>query len=316
MSDKVKIGISACLAGEKVRFDTGHKRSNFCMDELARHVEYVPFCPEVAVGLPIPRPTIRQVRKGDVITVCRPDGSGDVGKELSEYGERVAKQYGDKLDGFVFCAKSPSCGMERVKIYNEQGTGNTSEGVGFFAAQIMKHNPLLPCEENGRLNDPFLRENFVMRVYVYHSWKNLLKSPLTAHRLTRFHSMHKYLLMSHRYQAYRDLGRLLGSHQGEGIEEIAEQYISGLMQALSKPASRKAHVNTLMHLQGYFKSHISGAEKQELRAAIEDFRQGLVPLYVPLTLLKHQLTVHPNEYLSQQVYFNPHPTDLKLRYGI
>ncbi|MEO2268548.1 YbgA family protein [Pseudoalteromonas pernae] len=316
MSNDVKIGISACLSGEKVRFDSGHKRSNFCMDELARHVDYVPFCPEVAIGLPIPRPTIRQVRKGDVITVCRPDGTGEVGDKLTEYGQRIAKNYGDKLDGFIFCAKSPSCGMERIKIYNEAGTGNTSEGVGFFAQQIMEHNPLLPCEENGRLNDMHLRENFVMRVYVYHSWRKLSETPLTPHRLTRFHAMHKYLLMSHNYQAYRDLGRLLGSHEGQNFEEIAQQYIAGLMKALKKPASRKAHTNTLMHLQGYFKQQLSSDEKQELRAAIEDYRQGLVPLYVPLTLLKHHLTVNPNPYLAQQVYFNPHPNDLKLRYGI
>lgn len=316
MNQDIKIGISACLSGEKVRFDSGHKRSNFCMDELARHVQYVPFCPEVAIGLPIPRPTIRQVRKGDVITVCRPDGTGDVGDKLTEYGQRIGEKYGSELDGFIFCAKSPSCGMERIKVFNEEGTGNTAEGVGFFAAQIMAANPLLPCEENGRLNDMHLRENFVMRVYVYHSWRQLCREPLSVHRLTRFHGMHKYLLMSHNYQAYRDLGRLLGDHQGEGLESIAEQYISGLMAALKKPASRKAHTNTLMHLQGYFKRHLSKGEKEELRAAIEDYRQGLVPLYVPLTLLKHQLNVHPNPYLAQQVYFNPHPNDLKLRYGI
>ena len=163
-ADTIKIGISACLAGEKVRFDTGHKRSNFCMDEFAKHVEYTRFCPEVAVGLPIPRPTIRQVRVGDTIKVCRPDGSGDVGPQLTAYGIKVATEQAKELSGFVFCAKSPSCGMERIKIYNEAGTGNTSEGVGFFAEQIMKHNPLLPCEENGRLNDMHLRENFVMRV--------------------------------------------------------------------------------------------------------------------------------------------------------
>lgn len=316
MEKSLKIGISACLTGEKVRFDSGHKRSNFCMDELAKHVQYVPFCPEVAIGLPIPRPTIRQVRKDDVITVCRPDGSGEVGNDLKNYGQQVAQNQGQHLDGFIFCAKSPSCGMERVKVFNEAGTGNTSEGVGFFSAEIMKANPLLPCEENGRLNDMHLRENFVMRVYVYHSWRKLRESGLSAHRLTTFHSLHKYLLMSHNYQAYRDLGRLLGSIEGDDIEAIADEYILGLMNALKKPASRKAHTNTLMHLQGYFKQHLGKEEKQELRAAIEDYRQGLVPLYVPLTLLRHHLTVHPNPYLAQQVYFNPHPNDLKLRYGI
>lgn len=312
----IKIGISACLAGEKVRFDSGHKKSNFCMDELGQHVEYKRFCPEVAVGLPIPRPTIRQVKVGDTIKVCRPDGTGDVGPQLTEYGKRVATEQTQELSGFVFCAKSPSCGMERIKIYNEAGTGNTSEGVGFFAEQIMAHNPLLPCEENGRLNDMHLRENFVMRVFTYKNWQNLILEPLSVHRLTQFHASYKYLLMAHNYQAYRTLGNLLGTFNGDDINNLANEYISGLMSALKKPASRKNNSNTLMHLQGYFKKDLSKVEKQELRDAIDEYREGLLPLYVPLTLLKHHLKVHPNAYLAKQVYFDPYPNELKLRYGI
>nr|WP_070982969.1 MULTISPECIES: DUF523 and DUF1722 domain-containing protein [Pseudoalteromonas]OHU85415.1 hypothetical protein BFC16_18875 [Pseudoalteromonas sp. JW3]OHU92964.1 hypothetical protein BET10_02840 [Pseudoalteromonas amylolytica] len=316
ITSSIKIGISACLAGEKVRFDTGHKRSNFCMDELVHHVEYVKFCPEVAVGLPIPRPTIRQVKVGDTIKVCGPDGSGDVGEQLTEYGKRVATEQAKSLSGFVFCAKSPSCGMERVKIYNEAGTGNTSEGIGFFAKQIMTHNPLLPCEENGRLNDPHLRENFVMRVYVFKSWQELVASPVGLHELTQFHAKHKYLVMSHNYESYRALGRYLAHAAAEPIEQVKDNYISGLMNALSSPASRKNQTNTLTHLQGYFKNDLSKIEKQELCSAIDEYRKGLVPLYVPLTLLKHHLKVHPNEYLAQQVYFDPYPNELKLRFGI
>ena len=315
-TDTIKIGISACLAGEKVRFDSGHKKSNFCMEELAKHVEYKMYCPEVAVGLPIPRPTIRQVRTADTIKVCRPDGTGDVGAQLTEYGKKIATEQAGHLSGFVFCAKSPSCGMERVKIYNEAGTGNTSEGIGFFAEQIMKHNPLLPCEENGRLNDVHLRENFVMRVYTLYNWQQLVKEPITVHRLTQFHAQYKYLLMAHNYQAYRDLGHLLGTYLGDDINALADEYILGLMTALKRPASRKNNSNTLMHLQGYFKRDLSKIEKEEMRDAIDEYRQGLVPLYVPLTLLKHHLKVHPNEYLSKQIYFNPYPNELKLRYGL
>jgi len=315
-TDTIKIGISACLAGEKVRFDSGHKKSNFCMEELAKHVEYKMYCPEVAVGLPIPRPTIRQVRTADTIKVCRPDGTGDVGPQLTEYGKKIATEQAGHLSGFVFCAKSPSCGMERVKIYNEAGTGNTSEGIGFFAEQIMKNNPLLPCEENGRLNDVHLRENFVMRVFTLHNWQQLVKEPVTVHRLTQFHAQYKYLLMAHNYQAYRDLGHLLGTFVGDDVNALADEYILGLMTALKRPASRKNNSNTLMHLQGYFKKDLSKIEKEEMREAIEEYRQGLVPLYVPLTLLKHHLKVHPNEYLSKQIYFNPYPNELKLRYGL
>jgi len=286
------------------------------MEELAKHVEYKMYCPEVAVGLPIPRPTIRQVRTADTIKVCRPDGTGDVGPQLTEYGKKIATEQAGHLSGFVFCAKSPSCGMERVKIYNEAGTGNTSEGIGFFAEQIMKHNPLLPCEENGRLNDVHLRENFVMRVYTLYNWQQLVKDPITVHRLTQFHAQYNYLLMAHNYQAYRDLGHLLGTYLGDDINALADEYILGLMTALKRPASRKNNSNTLMHLQGYFKRDLSKIEKEEMRDAIDEYRQGLVPLYVPLTLLKHHLKVHPNEYLSKQIYFNPYPNELKLRYGL
>jgi len=286
------------------------------MEELAKHVEYKMYCPEVAVGLPIPRPTIRQVRTADTIKVCRPDGTGDVGPQLTEYGKKIATEQAGHLSGFVFCAKSPSCGMERVKIYNEAGTGNTSEGIGFFAEQIMKHNPLLPCEENGRLNDVHLRENFVMRVYTLYNWQQLVKDPITVHRLTQFHAQYNYLLMAHNYQAYRDLGHLLGTYLGDDINALADEYILGLMTALKRPASRKNNSNTLMHLQGYFKKDLSKIEKEEMRDAIDEYRQGLVPLYVPLTLLKHHLKVHPNEYLSKQIYFNPYPNELKLRYGL
>lgn len=312
----IKIGISACLTGQKVRFDSQHKRSDFCMNELANHVEYVPFCPEVAIGMPIPRPTIRQVRVGEVIKVCRPDGSADVAQELHDYGKAVSEKHINEFSGYIFCAKSPSCGMERVKVYNETATWTTHDGIGVYAKAIMESDPLLPCEENGRLNDPYLRENFVMRIFVYNNWKELVGSGLTIHKLTTFHAKHKYLLMSHKYQAYKELGRMLGEASSQDIQQVGRDYINGLMTALSKPASRKSQANTLMHLQGYFKKHLSKIEKQELCDAIEQYRQGHLPLYVPLTLLSHHTKVHDMDYLKDQVYFNPYPNELRLRFGI
>lgn len=161
-----------------------------------------------------------------------------------------------------------------------------------------------------------LRENFVMRVYTFKNWQKLIQQPLNVHRLTQFHAQYKYLLMAHNYQAYRDLGHLLGTFLGDDVTELADKYILGLMNGLKKPASRKNNCNTLMHLQGYFKKDLSSVEKQEMREAIDEYSDGLVPLYVPLTLLKHHLKVHPNEYLEKQVFFNPYPNELKLRYGI
>ncbi|MEW6999260.1 YbgA family protein [Colwelliaceae bacterium BS250] len=313
MPKPITIGISACLVGQNVRYDSSSKTSHFCVKELGQHVQYRSFCPEVAIGLPVPRPTIRQIKKDDLITVSRPDGTGDVTEALKEYGKRVA-QISEKFSGYIFCAKSPSCGMERVKVYSEDGKGSTSDGIGTFAREIMTANPLLPCEENGRLNDQVIRENFVARVFAYRNWQDLVKSGLTQHKLTTFHSRYKYTVMSHDLVAYKQLGQLL-ARADMAVETMAEQYILGLMTALKIKASRKNHSNTLQHMQGYFSKQLSKVEKSELRQQIEDYREGLVPLVVPLTLIKHYLLHYPKAYIQQQSYLDPYPADLRLRYG-
>lgn len=309
----ITLGISACVKGEQVRFDKGHKKSHFCTEELGKHVQYKAYCPEVAIGLPIPRKTIRQVKKDDVIVVSRPDGSGDVTDALSNFGSKVADNV-DELSGFIFCQKSPSCGMERVKVYYEHGKGSESNGIGLFAKQIMEKNPLLPCEENGRLNDMPLRENFIIRVYTYKHWQELVASGLTKHKLIQFHTQHKYLLMSHHLQTYKSLGKLLARADID-LDELSQQYIAGLMAGLKHLSNRKSHSNTLQHLQGYFKKQLNKIQKQELSEKISEFREGLVPLLVPLTLINHYLREHTKEYLNSQVYLSPYPDDLKLRYG-
>ncbi len=311
--EDITLGISACLIGEKVRFDASNKPSNFCIKELGQHVTYQSFCPEVAVGLPIPRATIRQIKHGDVIKVSRPDGSGDVSEALSAYGKKVASMT-KHLSGYVFCAKSPSCGMERVKVYSPKGDALVADGVGAFAKEIMAANPLLPCEENGRLNDPILRENFVARVFAYRHWQALVESGLSKHKLMTFHSKYKYMVMSHDLIAYKHLGHILASAT-LSVDEMASQYISGLMAALKIKATRKKHTNTLYHILGYFSAHLSNGEREELCQQIEDYRCGLMPLVVPLTLFNHYLMAHPKEYLTNQAYLNPYPEQLKLRYG-
>ncbi len=313
MSEEIIIGISACLVGEKVRYDAGSKTSRFCVSELGQHVSYKAFCPEVAIGLPVPRPTIRQINKENLIHVAKPDGSGDVTDALKEYGKRIAK-LAQSFSGYVFCAKSPTCGMERVKIYNEKGDALPATGIGIFAREIMKANPLLPCEENGRLNDPIIRENFVARVFVYKNWQLLTEKKITKHKLIQFHSQYKYMVMSHDLSAYKYLGRLIASNTLD-IEELAEQYIHGLMTALKVKATRKKHANTLQHIQGYFKKQLTASERKELCQQIDDYRTGMVPLMVPLTLIKHYLMNYPQQYIQQQVYLNPYPQQLKLRYG-
>lgn len=311
--EDIIIGTSACLIGEKVRFDASNKPSTFCIKELGQHVTFKPYCPEVAVGLPIPRPTIRLIKDQDMIKVSRPDGSGDVTSAIKAYGKKVASM-SKNLSGYVFCAKSPSCGMERVKVYSPTGDPLQAKGIGVFSREIMKANPLLPCEENGRLNDPIIRENFVARVFTYRHWQAVVESGLSKHKLTSFHAQYKYTVMSHDLVAYKALGRLL-ARADMTVEAMAEQYIAGLMAALTLRATRKKHANTLSHIQGYFSKYLNKDQREELSGQINAYRTGLMPLVVPLTLIKHYLLAHPKPYLAQQAYLNPYPESLKLRYG-
>ncbi len=309
----IVIGLSACLNGDKVRYDGSGKLSSFCINELGEHVTFKAYCPEVAVGLPVPRPTIRQVKMGQVITVSRPDGSNNVSEALRSYGKKIAA-ISKNMSGFVFTAKSPSCGMERVKVYSTQGDVLPINGVGVFSNEIMKANPLLPCEENGRLNDAIIRENFVARVYAYRHWQQLSASGLTKHKLMNFHSQYKYTLMTHDLVAYKVLGRLL-AQSSIMVNDLANEYISGFMQALTIKATRKKHANTLAHMQGYFKKQLKPEERKELTDQIDAYRCGLMPLVVPITLIKHYLMLFPQKYLQQQAYLSPYPDQLRLRYG-
>jgi uncharacterized protein YbgA (DUF1722 family) len=248
-----------------------------------------------------------------MIKVSRPDGSGDVTSAIKAYGKRIAAM-SKNLSGYVFCAKSPTCGMERVKVYSPTGNQLQVQGVGVFSREIMKANPSLPCEENGRLNDPIIRENFVARVFAYRHWLALVESGITKHKLTSFHAQYKYTLMSHDFVASKKLGRLL-ANADIALEQMSEQYISGLMAALTLKATRKNHANTLSHIQGYFSKHLDKMQRKELSEQIDAYRSGLMPLVVPLTLIKHYLLAYPKSYLAQQSYLNPYPESLKLRYG-
>ncbi|GHA16868.1 YbgA family protein [Oceanisphaera arctica] len=309
----IRVGISGCLTGQPVRFDGGHKRSDFCTEELAGFVEFVPLCPEIAIGLGTPRPSIRLINQGGEILAQTAKGE-DVTAALRDYGQKMAAQF-DGLSGYILCAKSPSCGMERVRVYHDSGKGNAKEGTGIYAAELMRAQPLLPLEEDGRLNDAALRENFVTRVFALHDWQCLRHEGITAARLIAFHSRYKYLLMAHHRDSYQRLGKLL-SDLSVDLEHKANAYIEGMMQALSNNVSRTSHTNVLQHLQGYFKQELSSRQRQELARTIHQYREGILPLLAPITLLRHYLAEYPNDYLHQQVYLNPHPEALRLRYGI
>lgn len=312
LPERVRVGVSACLLGNEVRFDGGHKRSRFITDELAAYFDFVSYCPEVAIGLGIPRPPIRLVGEpGNPQAVGVKNPELNVTQPLRDYGRDVAGKI-DDLRGFIFKKDSPSCGMERVKLYAANGMAERA-ATGLFAQEIMAANPLLPVEEEGRLNDADLRDNFVTRVYVYARWKALPDGEPDKASLIRFHSRHKYLVLAHSPVMYRELGQLLADLNRQPLKEIREVYIGRLMQALSRPATRKRHTNVLQHLLGYLKDNLDSAHRTDLANTIDAYRRGEYPLVVPLRLLQHHFSIHPHPYIDEQVYLNPHPQALKLR---
>jgi len=312
-SPAIKVGISSCLIGQEVRYDGGHKQSKYCQQVLANYFDFQPICPEMAIGLGTPRRAIRLIKDEELIRVVASDGSFDVTEKMHDFSVKTSPSL-TPLSGYILCAKSPSCGMERVTLYQAGTNNGKREGVGVFAAQIMKDHPLLPIEEDGRLNDLVLRENFITRVLAYHQWQTLITDGITMAKLIAFHARHKYLLMAHNATLYYQLGPMLGG-TGEQAEEIAPKYIALFMQTLACLPNRKSHSNTLSHLQGYFKRHLDSTQRVDLADIIMQYREGLLPLMAPLTLINHYLKSYPDDYLQQQVYLHPHPDELKLRYS-
>lgn len=314
---KPKIALSACLAGKDVRFNGGHKESRLCTVVLAEHFELVPVCPEMAIGLGAPRPAIRLT--GDPLNpraTCSRDPSVDVTDALVRNAEKMATEL-DDICGYIFMQKSPSCGLERIKVYQANGHPAQQRASGLFAARFTELRPDLPVEEEGRLCDPVLRENFITRVLAYADWQRTKAQGLSRHALIAFHSRYKYQVLAHHPEQYKALGKLLGSMtRQDDADELGARYFSQLMTALRRCASRGTHGNVLMHLSGYLRRFLDAPDKQEIRRLIDQYMAGIVPLVVPLTLLKHHLNHHPDPYLLGQVYLQPHPENLSLRNAI
>lgn len=312
-SRPIRIGISACLLGERVRFDGGHKRDAFLTETFGRFVEWVPVCPEVECGLGTPRETMRLVRGEAGLRLVTGKSGVDLTARMERFSRsRVSALAAEDLCGYVLKKDSPSCGLERVKIYEGSGT-STRTGRGLFAAALLDAYPYLPVEEEGRLVDPRLRDNFVERVFAYWRLRGLFAARWTVGNLVRFHSSHKLLLLAHSTDAYRQLGRLVAGARGLPRREVEQRYVEGFMQALARLATVRTHTNVLQHMAGYFKDRLDAASKRELADTIGDYRRGLVPLVVPLTLLGHHVRMHDVTYLADQAYLQPHPKELMLR---
>jgi uncharacterized protein YbgA (DUF1722 family)/uncharacterized protein YbbK (DUF523 family) len=315
---KLRLGISACLLGQPVRFDGGHQQDRFITDTLGRYVEFVPVCPEVECGLGVPREAMRLAGDPEAPRLMTVRTRVDLTDRMLAWArKRVQELEQENLCGFIFKSKSPSSGMARVKVYPEQAPGSpVTRGVGMFARVFMAHFPLLPVEDEGRLHDPVLRENFIARIFVLQRWRELLAANPNLGALVAFHTRHKLLILSHSPKHYRELGRLVARASELPIHQLYDHYQSRLMDALRLQATSSKNANVLYHLMGYFKKDLSADEKQELLEIIDHYRQGFVPLVVPVTLLNHYVRKYNQPYLKGQFYLHPHPVELQLRHHV
>ena len=309
----IRLGISTCLLGEKVRWNGDHKLDPFLVDTLGQFVEYVPVCPEVECGFGVPREPLRLVGDPRAPRLVTSNTGRDVTDRMVAWAQnRVVELENEELCGYIFKSKSPSSGMERVKVYNEKGVP-AKTGSGIFARIFMDHFPLLPVEEEGRLHDPKLRENFIERIFTFKRWRDCLAQKKTRGTLVDFHTNHKMLLLSHSPDLHRRMGRLVGQAVARPIEQLYEEYRDLLVEALRLKTTAKKHTNALMHAMGYFKRELTGDEKQELLEIIDLYREEHVPLIVPITLINHYVRKYDQPYLKKQFYLHPHPLELHLR---
>lgn len=310
--EKLKIGVSACLLGHKVRYNGGHQLNHFIRDILGQYMEFVPVCPEVECGLPIPRETLRLVGSETLPRLVASRSGTDHTERMRTWAEnKVQLLENENLCGFIFKKDSPSSGLYRVKVYSDQGMPRNI-GTGLFAQAFTRHFPLLPVEEDGRLNDARLRENFIESVFVCKHFRDLGAAIPNRGALVDFHTRHKLLLLAHSEEKYRLMGRFIANIP-ESIETAYRQYGELLATTLRVRTTVKKHCNVLLHILGYFKNTLSADEKQEVLELIEAYRQGEVPLIVPITLLNHYVRKEGQPYLSGQYYLHPHPLHLRLR---
>jgi uncharacterized protein YbgA (DUF1722 family)/uncharacterized protein YbbK (DUF523 family) len=307
-----RLGVSSCLLGTQVRYDGGHKRDRFLTDVLAPHVEWIPVCPELEAGMGVPRESVRLVGDPAAPQMVGVVSGIDHTAAMRRFSAgRVRQLVALELDGYVFKKDSPSCGVERVRVYRSSTPARS--GRGLFSATFMRALPLVPVEEEGRLNDPGLRENFIERIFAHRRWRAFVASRPSRHDLVAFHTAHKYLLLAHSPRHYQELGRLVALQKRFPAESVLRRYGALLMDGLAVPATVRKHTNVLQHIAGHCHDQLAPPERRELAALIDDYRRALLPLIVPITLLRHHVARHEIGYVRDQVYLFPHPKELMLR---
>ena len=314
MKNKIKIGVSSCLIGEKVRWNGDHKQNHFVREILANYFEYISVCPEMEVGMGVPRETVALYGNLEKSRMISKKTQTDWSKPMQYYiKDRISTLEYDNLCGYIFKSKSPSCGLGRVPVYAEFGSHRVRHGAGLFAKAFTNKFPLVPTEDEGRLNDPMIRENFIVKVFSFSRLKDLFKINFSIGKLVQFHTQQKFLLLAHSRKYYDELGQLVAKPKSLTKETLKEIYGKTFMKALSFKATPKKNTDVLLHMMGFLKKVLSKGEKEDILNTIHDYRKGLFPLIVPVTLIRHQANKHNIEYLKDQAYLNPHPKELMLR---
>ena len=309
----IKIGVSRCLLGDRVRYDGTHKRDHFLVDTLGSFVSYVPVCPEVECGMPVPRESLRLVGDPDHPRLVTLKTKKDFTDQMAAWSRRRLDELEKgNLCGFIFKKNSPSSGLYRVRVHAKAGMPDRV-GSGLFAKAFTERFPLIPVEEDGRLNDPKLRENFIEQIFTMKQWREVLKQKKNQGTLVNFHTRNKLLIQSHSQNHYRQMGRLVASGKSLLPAELYQAYEGLLMDALKLKTTEKKNTKVLMRMMGYFKKELSSDEKQEVLDILDQYRTGQIPLIVPITLMNHYVRKYNKTYLAQQTYLNPHPVALKLR---
>lgn len=309
--DQIKIGVSSCLLGERVRYNGEHKRHWYINEVLGKYFHYVPFCPELEVGMGVPRPSVRLVGKAESPKMIEPKSGEDWTDRMVHYSNKKAPKLAG-LHGFILKKGSPSCGPFRVKVYSEKGIPFAS-GQGIFAKALRERYPHIPIEDEGRLNDEGLRENFITRVFAYARFCHLKAQSFSRANWVKFHQDNKMLLLSYSRPLYSKLGQLVSHIKDYSSQEFLDSYEELYMTALEGKSTPAKNSDVLLHILGHLKKIIGSKEKQDLIDAIDKYKQGTYPLIVPLTLVRHYINLHDVQYIKEQTYLNPHPIELKLR---
>ena len=313
MLSPIKIGISSCLLGKQVRYDGGHSHDRFLTQTLGLFTEYVAVCPEVECGMPIPREAVRLVGDAENPRLLTQKTGVDMTDQMKTWMEkRLDDLESENLCGFIFRSKSPSSGLYRIRVYGDDGMVRKN-GQGIFARGFTQRFPRIPVEEAGRLHDPKLRENFIENIFTLKRWRDLIATDKTLGGLVNFHTRNKLLILSHNQDLYRQMGKLVAGGKNMDLDELFDAYEKILLKALGLMSTVKKHINVLQHIMGYFKKELTADEKQELLTLFDKYRDGYVPLIVPITLIRHYVLKYHQPWLEKQTYLDPHPFELKLR---